>query len=89
MNMKQAIGVALHVLGGLLALSAPVNADSPTQLPNMLPFPNPTGFAATYNTTGPIDFPFFQSLGTNGRACVSCRQPPGSVTVRTATLLTG
>ena len=83
MKIKQAIHIAPHVLGGLLVLSVSVNADSPTQLPNMLPFPNPTGFAATYNTTGPIDLtgPFFQSLGTNGRACVSCHQPADGWTV--------
>jgi hypothetical protein len=77
MKIKHAIRIAPHALGGLLALSAPADADSPTQLPNLLPFPNPTGSAATYNTTGPIDLtgPFFQSLGTNGRACVSCHQP--------------
>src|SRR5205085_12049379 len=51
--------------------------DAPSQMPNMLPFRNATGFAATYSTTGSIDLtnPFFQSLGTNGRACVSCHQP--------------
>ena len=33
--------------------------------------------AATYSTNGSIDMtgPFFQSLGTNGRRCVTCHQP--------------
>jgi cytochrome c peroxidase len=37
---------------------------------------NPSGFAATYSTTGSIDTknPFFQSLGTNGRSCATCHQ---------------
>src|SRR5580765_871242 len=41
------------------------------------PFVNATGFARTYSTAGRIDTdnPFFQSLGTNGRACVTCHQP--------------
>ena len=83
MRIKQTLGAALHVIGGLLALTAPVGADSPTQLPNMLQFPNPTGSAATFSTTGKIDLtgPFFQSLGTNGRACVSCHQPSDGWTV--------
>ena len=83
MNVKQAMSIASQVLGGLLALSAPLQADDPMQLPNMLRFQNPTGFAATYSTTGPIDLtnPFFQSLGTNGRACVSCHQPSEGWTV--------
>jgi hypothetical protein len=75
-------------MGGILALCVSAQADSPKQLPNMLRFPNPTGFAATYSTTGSIDLtgPFFQSLGTNGRACVSCHQPSTGWTVTPANL---
>ncbi len=72
-----------QVLCLLLASSVSVQADDLEQLPNMLPFPNPAGFAATYSTAGSIDLtnPFFQSLGTNGRACVSCHQPSDGWTV--------
>ncbi len=40
-------------------------------------FPNPTGYLATFSTTGSIEpkNPFFQSLGTNGRACITCHMP--------------
>jgi hypothetical protein len=41
-------------------------------------FPNPAGKAAILNTSGPVDtkgHPFFEALGTNGRACVTCHQP--------------
>jgi cytochrome c peroxidase len=40
------------------------------------PFANPTGAVQTISKTGRIDprNPFFQSLGTNGRACVHCHQ---------------
>ncbi len=40
----------------------------------MIPQPNPTGFAKTFSTSGSIDLgnEFFQSLGTNGRACGTC-----------------
>ncbi len=43
-------------------------------IPNLFPFRDPTGLVATYNTAGPIDQnnAFFQSLGTNGRACATC-----------------
>ena len=43
---------------------------------NLQPFLDPTGFVATYNTAGNIDTDntFFQSLGTNGRACATCHQ---------------
>jgi hypothetical protein len=44
---------------------------------NMQPFLDPTGVVATYNTAGNIDTTntFFQSVGTNGRACATCHQP--------------
>jgi cytochrome c peroxidase len=43
----------------------------------MFGFANATGMSRTYNVKGALDFrnAFFQSLGTNGRACVSCHQP--------------
>src|SRR5882762_1863087 len=53
------------------------------QLPNGLPFPNPTGFASTYSTAGRIDLTneFFQDLGANGRRCVSCHLPSAGWTI--------
>ena len=64
-------------LASLFVVSASGTAGERSVLPNMLPFTNPTGLAATFSTAGEIDLtgPFFQSLGTNGRACVSCHQP--------------
>jgi cytochrome c peroxidase len=51
------------------------------------PFHNAAGDAANLSTTGAIDVSnaFFQSLGTNGRACVTCHSPADgfSVTPRT------
>ena len=47
-------------------------------------FENPTGLAATFNTTGPIDLgsPFFQKLGTNGRSSAdTCHQASDGWTV--------
>src|SRR6266849_1995838 len=53
------------------------------QLPNGLPFPNPTGFASTFSTAGRIDLAneFFQDLGANGRRCVSCHVPSAGWTI--------
>ena len=65
-------------LASLLIVSASGTAgEHQGFLPNMLPFPNATGVAATFSTAGRVDLqgPFFQSLGTNGRGCVSCHQP--------------
>ena len=52
-------------------------------LPNGLPFPNPSGSAATFSTAGQIDLTgaFFQDLGGNGRRCVSCHLPSAGWTI--------
>ena len=54
---------------GILGLTTVASAAI---LPNLFSFFDPTGIISTYNANGPIDEtsnnPFFQSLGTNGRA---------------------
>jgi len=83
MNAKHACRYAPHVLAALLIISIPSEAERPGRLPNMVPFHNSGGFAATFSTAGSIDLdnPFFQSLGTNGRSCGSCHQPEDGWTV--------
>lgn len=68
------------------AQAASGSALNAVALPNNLPFPNPTGFAATYSTRGSVDLtgPFFQSFGTNGRACGSCHRPEEGWTITPA-----
>ena len=48
-------------------------AGTSTQ-PLLAPTNDPTGLAASFQTSGTIDFtnPFFQVFGTNGRACATC-----------------
>ncbi len=69
------------VAAALLA-SQNIGAEDQQQGPVMV-FPNPTGFSATFNATGPIDRgnPFFQKLGTNGRSCDTCHQASDGWTV--------
>src|SRR5262245_20643773 len=52
-------------------------------LANNTEFSNPTGRSASFSTAGSVDLTgtFFQSLGTNGRACVTCHQPDQGWTV--------
>lgn len=52
-------------------------------LPNNVPFPNPSGSAATFSTNGSIDLgnEYFQVLGTNGRSCFSCHRPDEGWTI--------
>src|SRR5205823_10646312 len=53
------------------------------RLPNGMPFPNPTGSAATFSSAGHVDLgnEFFQDLGANGRRCVSCHLPTAGWTI--------
>ena len=74
--------IASAVAAVLLA-SAGVRADDPRSRVGTLAFENETGVAATIDVAGPLDLsnPFFQNLGSNGRACVSCHQPAEGWTV--------
>ena len=78
---------AVLLLCGLVAclgMSAMVAAT--TNLPATLVFLDATGVLSDFHSTGPTDLdnPFFQSLGTNGRSCVSCHQPSDAWTVTPA-----
>ncbi|MEO7134371.1 MAG: hypothetical protein ABI024_09125, partial [Vicinamibacterales bacterium] len=73
-------------IAALFLVSTSGAAGENSFLPDLLRFPNPAGFAATFSTVGKVDLtgPFFQSLGTNGRGCVSCHQPNVGWTVTPA-----
>jgi cytochrome c peroxidase len=79
--------MALVVTALVLAFSgAQASNNSNTILapiPNLQPFPDPSGKIATFSTTGSIDQtgPFFQDLGTNGRRCVTCHQPSDAFSI--------
>jgi hypothetical protein len=50
----------------------------PPTIPKKLRHADPSGVTETYNLNAPNQTqrePFFQSLGSNGRACVSCHEP--------------
>lgn len=66
----------------LVATSVAVSALGQS-LPNNLPLPDATGWLSTYSTAGKIDLrnPFFKSLGTNGRSCVTCHMPTEAWTI--------
>jgi hypothetical protein len=47
-------------------------------------YDNPDGLASILNTSGavnPAGHAFFQALGTNGRACISCHQPANAMSL--------
>ena len=72
------------VLGALAAAaqSAPSSAwwapGQGTPLPGYATYENERGQVGLLNVAGPIEtkgHPFFEPIGTNGRACVTCHQP--------------
>jgi hypothetical protein len=70
--------IRLHLLCALAALTASLApTGGSADLPLEVDFRNASGMLRTLSTAGPIDLsnPFFQSLGTNGRACVTCHMP--------------
>ena len=67
-----------------MGAAALADNDEPKDFPGLLLARNDSGFAATFNAAGgPIDTnnPFFKSIGTNGRACISCHKPDQGWTV--------
>lgn len=66
------------VLPGLCVLigSAQIVLAGP-RIPDMKEFPNGSGSSQSFSSNGALDTrnPFFQSLGSNGRSCISCHQP--------------
>ena len=61
----------------------------PPVILQVLQSPDPTGTVETYNLGAPTDTatnPFFQSLGTNGRACATCHEPRSAWGVSAASI---
>jgi cytochrome c peroxidase len=58
------------------------------EIANCAPFRNPSGFAATFSTTGSVKLTgaFFTSFGTNGRTCGTCHLPSDGWTITPATV---
>ena len=58
-------------------------------LPRTEDYDNPRGQLRIFNKSGAVDtknHPFFESLGVNGRACVTCHQPSNAMSVTPAML---
>jgi hypothetical protein len=57
--------------------------------PASLSYPNANGTVTTLSLAGPVEtrnHPFFTSLGSNGRACVTCHQPADGMSISVTTI---
>jgi hypothetical protein len=58
-------------------------------LPPFITYPNEHGQLGILNTSGVLEtkgHPFFEPIGANGRACVSCHQPANAMSLSTETI---
>src|SRR5581483_8987731 len=96
-NFRCAAALAVAFTSSLAAQSqSPYNAVNPwwqagqgTVVPRLLDWENPSGQLRIQNQLGDVttaDHPFFNALGTNGRACATCHQPANAMSVGTALL---
>ena len=86
-GIQVALGLAALLAGTLPASAVPSGeiyrqGGFPPVVRQTERFWNPSGRLGTFLATGPIDtatHPFFQALGTNGRSCATCHQPPSAL----------
>ena len=75
----------LGVVGAALAPTTPAKSSGalPPDPISGQNFPDESGTFRTVSVTGRVDQtnPFFKSLGSNGRACVTCHQPTSGWTI--------
>ena len=96
MRLVQVVGYAVILCFGSLVGSAWAQSDPPQPtgvfppvILQLLPSLDPTGIVETFNLEAPTvtaTHPFFESLGTNGRACATCHEPRSAWGVSTASI---
>jgi cytochrome c peroxidase len=61
-------------------------ASAGPKIADLKEYPNPTGTSQSFSSNGALDTRnlFFQSLGSNGRSCITCHQPDQGWTVTPA-----
>ena len=65
------------------------DAGSGAVMPWEESYDNPDGLVSVFNRKGAVrtqDHPFFEALGTNRRACITCHQPANAMSLAAATL---
>lgn len=89
---------AAGVAGAVFAIAAGAGAASPARwwapssgevMPASVTYPNEFGALTVMNANGPVEtkgHPFFEPMGTNGRACITCHQPSDGMSISVDTL---
>ncbi len=74
----------ISILGELL-ISVRLESAAP-RTADLKEYPDPSGTSRSFSANGALDLrnPFFQNLGSNGRACISCHQPDQGWTITPA-----
>ena len=70
--------------GGTSTARIYARGEFPAQVPMFETFWNPFGRVGAYLPGGSVvtaTHPFFQALGTNGRSCATCHQPPSGMSI--------
>jgi cytochrome c peroxidase len=96
MRFGKLLGYVAIVCLGICIGSARAQSDPPQPtgvfppvIGQFVPSLDPTGVVETYNLDAPTvtaNHPFFESLGTNGRACATCHEPRSAWGVGTASI---
>jgi hypothetical protein len=73
----------LWLIGLLASLRV---ASAASHIADLRVYPDSTGAVSSFSSNGALDTsnPFFQSLGSNGRACITCHLPAEGWTVTPA-----
>ncbi len=97
-SSRRARITAAAVLALLVAVALPAFPEAPPRwiepgkggmLPAETQFDDDRGRLGVVNASGPVDItghPFFEPLGINGRACVTCHQPAYAMTISVAAI---
>ncbi|MCL6251610.1 hypothetical protein M3P36_11250 [Altererythrobacter sp. KTW20L] len=97
---KRVLLLAAGLLCGALGFSGLAGAEGPADdrwwgpgedrtWPEVLDYPNANGILRTLITGGPVQtkgHPFFEPMGPNGRACISCHQPADAMSLAVETI---
>jgi hypothetical protein len=93
--MRKIVLLSCIATAGVLGIRAQVSRTqwiapgSAAVLPKEMTFDDPLGRLGVLNAEGPVETrgnPFFEPLGSNGRACVTCHQPANAMSLSVDTI---